>query len=119
MVTFLGNLTHIFQRLHTLKKGYYCVCSYFVGTFPAGLGCVNIFSKTSGTSNLKPGIMPEQQNLYLGTNTSITVGDSVLLISYLHKTCEPFIHTYYKHTMHFHGFLVEHLFPKYLVLDES
>lgn len=117
MVTFLGNLSHFFQRLQAVKKVWHCCVLLLPVHSVACLGCLNIFPKTAvSSSNLKLGIRPKQQTHHLRTNTSITVGDSVLLISYVHKTSEPFMRAYYKHTIRFHFFLVWHLFPKNLFL---
>lgn len=54
----------------------------------------------------------QNNNLHLGTNTSITVSDSVLLISYVCKTSEPFMHAYYTHMTHFHFFWSSVCSPK-------
>lgn len=117
ILTFLGNITHIFERLQAFKKvWHFCVFLLHVHSVTY-LGCISVFPETIVTSsNSKLGIMPKQQNLHLGTKTSITVSDSVLLISYVHKTSEPFMHAYYKHTIRFHFFLVKYLFPKHLFL---
>lgn len=63
--------------------------------------------------------MPKQQNIYLGTNTSIAVSDSVILISYVHKTSKPFMHAHYKHTIRFHFFFFsgQAFVPEKLFLD--
>ena len=63
MVTFLGNITHNFQRLQALKKfGHFCMFALHVHSV-ACLGRISVFPKTVVTSsNFKIGIMPKQQS---------------------------------------------------------
>lgn len=73
MLIFLSNLTCIFQGLQAGRDlALLCIrtaCALYMNIFPK-----NIVT----SSNLNLGIIPKQQNLDLGTSTSIRVNHSFL-----------------------------------------